>query len=363
MAEQGLCGVFGAPLLPMLGGQEECNMTRFLRDVWYVAAWSDEVPAEGWLTRRLLDRPWLLWRGADGQPVMQADRCPHRFVPLSRGRRDGDTVVCGYHGLTFGADGRCVHNPYGGPVPDAARLECPPLVERHGAVWFWPGDVTKADPALIPDFAFIDQGAPIERAVHVMEAEYQLIVDNLMDLSHAEFLHVESFGTNGSLMSHGKQTVVQDDDGAIWNKWDIRDAMPPQWAAPMLGEGQRVDQTLHIRWHAPASMALSITMARAGSNGADLIVPPMDNPHILTPETASTTHYFFTHLPGAEQAAMARRVFLEEDEPMIRAQQDALAGQDFWAARPVILPSDAAAIRVRRRMMQLLRAEVGADAT
>ena len=48
---------------------------------------------------------------------------------------------------------------------------------------------------------------------------------------------------------------------------------------------------------------------------------------------------------------------------MIRAQQDALAGQDFWAARPVILPSDAAAIRVRRRMMQLLRAEVSADAT
>eukprot|EP01037_Dinobryon_pediforme_P012138 gene12138-12224_t len=344
---------FSAYRLPL----EYSPVTEFVKNLWYMAAWSDEIPAEGWLTRRLLDRPWLLWRTTEGRAVMQADRCPHRFVPISRGRREGDRVICGYHGLTFGSDGRCVHNPFGGPVPDAARLETPLVAERHGALWFWPGDPSRADAALIPDFAFIDQGAPVERAGHVMEAAYQLIADNLMDLSHAEFLHVESFGTNGSLMSHGTQTVTTEADGAIWNKWDIRDAPPPGWAAPMLGEGQTVDQSLHIRWHAPASMALEIRMARSGSEGADLIVPPMANPHILTPETATTTHYFFTHLPGEAEAAMARRVFLEEDEPMIRAQQDAMAGQDFWDARPVILPSDAAAIRVRRRMMQLLRAE------
>ena len=332
-------------------------MTRFLQNIWYLAAWNSEVPSEGWLTRRLLDRPWLLWRDVAGKVVMLADRCPHRFVPLSRGRRDGDRVICGYHGLGFGADGRCVHNPFGGPLPEAARLDCPPVVERHGGVWFWPGDPACADAELIPDFAFIDEGAPVERAVYVMDANYELIADNLLDLSHAECLHAKSFGTNGAIYEFGRHSVEINDDGAIWNKWDMTASPRPDWANELLGEGARVDQWLHMRWHAPSCLALFIGIARAGTGLKDLIVPLMANPHILTPETALSTHYFFTHSPGEEAAEMARRVFLEEDEPMIRAQQDAMAGQDFWAARPVILPSDAGAIRARRRLMQLMRTE------
>jgi vanillate O-demethylase monooxygenase subunit len=102
---------------------------------------------------------------------------------------------------------------------------------------------------------------------------------------------------------------------------------------------------------------LFVGIAKAGTERKELVVPPMANPHILTPDTSGSTHYFFTHLPGPDEEAQARRVFLEEDEPMLRAQQDALAGRDFWEAKPIILPSDAGAIRVRRRMMQLLRAE------
>ncbi|MBU6267049.1 MAG: aromatic ring-hydroxylating dioxygenase subunit alpha [Sphingomonadales bacterium] len=331
----------------------------FIRNAWYLAAWAEELPEGGFLARRLLDQPWLLWREGDGGVAMIADRCPHRFVPLSRGRFAADEsgrgrIACGYHGLTFDGRGACVHNPFGA-VPEAARVDAPPVVEAHGGVWFWPGDAALADPRQVPDFAFIDVGEPTERAVYVMDAPHELIVDNLMDLSHAEFLHVESFGTNGSLMSHGKQAVKADESGAIWNNWNVTDAPPPGWAAPLLGEGQTVDQWLHIRWDAPASMALFIGMRRSGTGEA--VVPPMANPHILTPETATSTHYFFTHKPGAEEAAQARRVFLEEDEPMIRAQQEAMNGEDFWDLRPLILPSDAGAIRVRRRRMQLLRAE------
>jgi hypothetical protein len=222
-----------------------------------------------------------------------------------------------------------------------------PVEERHGGLWFWPGDGDAADPALIPDFDFIDAGGPIERAQYVMAVPYELIADNLLDLSHAEFLHVESFGTNGSLFSHGAQSVEQDATGAIWNKWDMTGAPPPGWAMPMLAEGETVDQKLHIRWHAPASLALFIEMRRSGADAP--MVPPMANPHILTPETATSTHYFFTHAPGEAEAAMARRVFLEEDEPMIAAQAEAMAGEDFWDLRPLILPSDKAARRHEKR--------------
>ena len=330
-------------------------MSAYLRNAWYMAAWAEELPAGGFLTRTLLDRKWLLWREADGALAMIEDRCPHRFVPLSRGKFADGRIACGYHGLTFDRTGACVHNPFGGELPPGAKVASLPVAEAHGGMWFWPGDPERADPALIPDFAFIDAGGPIERAVYVMEVPHQLIADNLLDLSHAEFLHVESFGTNGSLFSHGVQTVEQDDSGAVWNKWDMTGAPPPGWAADLLGDDETVNQALHIRWHAPANLALFIEMRRSG--GATPLVPSMANPHILTPETQSSTHYFFTHPPGEEEAAQARRVFLEEDEPMITAQAEAMGGADFWDLKPVILPSDKAAVLVRRKLAQLMRAE------
>ncbi|WP_225206077.1 aromatic ring-hydroxylating dioxygenase subunit alpha [Novosphingobium huizhouense] len=329
-------------------------MAEYVRNCWYMAAWVREVPEDGFLARKLLDRSWLLWRNPDDSWALVEDRCPHRFVPLSRGRFADGRIACGYHGLTFDGTGACVHNPFGHAVPDTARISAMPVVERHGALWFWPGDAGRADPATIPDFAFVESGPATGKSHYVMGVNYELIADNLLDLSHAEFLHVESFGTNGSLFSHGAQTVVQDDTGAIWNKWDMTGAPPPGWALPMLGEGATVDQILHIRWHAPASLALFIRMTRSG--GAEVIAE-MVNPHILTPETQHSTHYFFTHEPGPEAEAMARRVFLEEDEPMIAAQAEAMGDADFWVLKPLILPSDAAAIRARRRMMQLRRAE------
>ena len=96
-------------------------------------------------------------------------------------------------------------------------------------------------------------------------------------------------------------------------------------------------------------------MSKAGA--AVPLVPPMANPHILTPETAHSTHYFFTHEPGPEAEAMARRVFLEEDEPMIAAQAEAMGAADFWELRPLVLASDKAAILARRKLMQMMTAE------
>jgi vanillate O-demethylase monooxygenase subunit len=96
-------------------------------------------------------------------------------------------------------------------------------------------------------------------------------------------------------------------------------------------------------------------MRRSGE--PEPLVPPMANPHILTPETAGSTHYFFTHAPGEAEAAQARRVFLEEDEPMITAQAEAMGEADFWDLKPLILASDKAAILARRRLMQLRKAE------
>lgn len=334
-------------------------MSDFVRNAWYMAAWAAEVPIDGFLSRVLLDQPWLVLRKSDGDWAMMADRCPHRFVPLSRGKRVGDAIACGYHGLTFGTDGACVFNPFGRELPPEAKVATMPIVERHGALWFWPGDPGRADADAIGDFSFIADTADATDHL-VMDVNYELIADNLLDLSHAEFLHSESFGVNGALFEFGKQSVEMDETGGLWNKWDMDGSRPPEWAASMVAAGEAVDQWLHMRWHAPASLALFIGLARAGSAQTDFIVPPLANAHILTPKNATETHYFFTRGQGEEAAVMARKVFLEEDEPMIRAQQQAMQGRDFWAMRPVILPSDAAAIRARRKLMQMRREERGA---
>lgn len=329
-------------------------MNDFVRNLWYMAGWEEEVPDDGVLARKLLDQKWLVMRQSDGSYAMLRDRCPHRFVQLSLGTKKGDQLHCAYHGLGFDGSGACVHNPSGGDLPPGASVPTMPVVARDSILWFWPGDPERADPATIPDFGFLD--TPIHnRGVYLFPVDYRLIVDNLMDLSHAEFIHTETFGTNGSLFEVGSQDLVQNDDGSIANNWTMTGARPPHFALSMLPDGALVDQQIHITWHAPASMALLVTMSHHATG--ESVVPDMINPHILTPETATSTHYFFTDGPQPDARKLTEAVFLGEDEPMVRSAQEGMGGKDFWDNHPVILPTDAAAIRVRRRMMQLARAE------
>ena len=332
-------------------------MPNYVRNLWYLAAWDHEVPDGGMLSRTLLGKGWLIHRLASGAYAMLEDRCPHRFVPLSLGEKRGDAIHCRYHGLGFGADGVCVHNPFPAAPPAHVRAATLPVVVRHHGLWFWPGDPARADPAMIPDFAFVERDG-MRRNYLRITGHYELMTDNLMDLTHAEFLHAKSFGVNGAIF-HGRHSVVQEEGGAIWNNWDMEAVEPPAWAKALVPPGAKVDQWLHMRWHAPASMALTVGLALVGSGRQAMVVPQMTNPHIITPETATTCHYFFDHEDSDAAEAMAMQVFVEEDEPMIAAAQAALGDTDFWDARPAILPSDAGAIRARRRLMQLRREEAG----
>ena len=79
----------------------------YLKNAWYAAAWNHEV-STGTLARTLLDEFVVFYRDETGKPVALADRCPHRFAPLSRGKVSGGIIECPYHGLRFNAAGACV---------------------------------------------------------------------------------------------------------------------------------------------------------------------------------------------------------------------------------------------------------------
>src|SRR3954464_433010 len=162
------------------------------RNAWYPAIWSQDLKAGELLPRTFLGEPVVLFRSADGTAIAMADVCPHRFAPLHRGEWLAEGGIrCLYHGLEFSAEGKCIRNPHGdGALPRNCSVRTYPLMEKHSLAWIWMGD-RAADAADIPDYSILDprDGVTTHRDSLVMSADYRLLGDNLMDLSHAAFLH------------------------------------------------------------------------------------------------------------------------------------------------------------------------------
>ena len=331
----------------------------YLRNSWYMAAWADEVPASG-LARTLLDQPVFLYRDEAGGPHALFDRCPHRFAPLSKGWVEGGAVVCAYHGLAFDGAGRCVRTPDG-----ALDVRSYPVAEAHGAIWIWMGDPDLADAAGIVDLSFLT-AAPataFNKGYVNGQGNYQLFVDNILDLSHTDYLHPNTLG--GGAITRTRAKVTETADGGIAIHWHVFDDVPTPLFAKFLPTGtDRVDSWSEVDWHAPGVMKLvSGAVAPGRSREGALNV---DNVHILTPETARSTHYFFASTRNFGVAdpdlneqirVMRAKIFATEDEPMIAAQQERIGDADFWSLRPALLRTDEGAVKVRRRMDAMIAAE------
>jgi phenylpropionate dioxygenase-like ring-hydroxylating dioxygenase large terminal subunit len=331
-------------------------MAEYVTNLWYMAAWENEIEGDGFLARTFLDTPMVFFRKENGDGyVALTDRCPHRFAPLSRGKRDGDEVVCGYHGLRFDVSGKCVRNPFSDFVPPGCAVRSFPVVAKDSIIWFWPGDPDAADPSLIGDFFCMTAQPPQGRGHLEFKANYELLTDNLMDLSHIEFLHSGSFG-GGGVIFKGKHNVVS--EGAeVWSNWWMPEIAPPPWASFLPPEA-KVDHWLHMRWMAPASMLLEVGICLAGTDRKESPFPPMVAPHIITPETETTSHYFygFPLMSGdANDDDVVGKAFTQEDQPMIEAVQRSMNDAEFWARRPVILQVDAGSVMARKRLMKMRR--------
>ena len=227
-----------------------------------------------------------------------------------------------------------------------------PVIERHRLLWIWPGDPAKADPASIPDFSFVESDAtPIGHLS--MQAQYELLTDNLMDLSHIEFVHTGTFG-GGGVIFQGKHSVVEE-NGAVHSDWWMPDIAPPPWSRHQFAEDARVDHWLDMRWNAPASMRLVVGVAPAGTPRSR--APVLLAAHIVTPETERSTHYFFSDLPGPTPDESARHAFELEDRPLLEAVQQNMGDAEFWSLQPAMLTVDSGAVRVRRVLAELIRRE------
>jgi vanillate O-demethylase monooxygenase subunit len=331
----------------------------YLANAWYMAAWSSEI-GEPLLRRRICGSALLLFRKADGGVAALSDRCPHRFAPLSRGRREGDVVHCAYHGLAFGADGQCVHNPFAQSIPKGATVRSWPVVERDGIVWLWAGDSEAADESLIADFSMLIAGdgtGPIHGHLP-MDADYEYGTDNLMDLSHIEFVHTGSFAGQGVIFA-GMHEVLQDGD-TLHSNWWMPDVAAPSHTIGIYDREVRTDHWLNMRWNAPATMMLEVGATPKGEARETGVI--VHQAHILTPESDGTSHYFWaTSRPGpaspegdAYVAGILKQAFIEEDKPIIEAAYANLDGEEFWSQKPVFLGIDAGGTRARRLLQTMI---------
>jgi phenylpropionate dioxygenase-like ring-hydroxylating dioxygenase large terminal subunit len=341
----------------------------YLLNVWYVAAWADEVVAGTLLARQFLDEQVVIFRDAQGRAHALADRCPHRFAPLSKGVLcdGGSALRCGYHGLAFDANGRCVHNPHGeGRIPPSAIVRAYPLVERWSLLWIWMGDADKADPARIPEFPAMDpEHWYVGKEYLEIEANYTLESDNILDLSHIQYLHPTTLGSGTAGLAKTKVTI---EGNTVWSRRFVRNEIlaPFLYQAAGIQQGALCDRWLDVRWDAPAVMWLQSDIGPAGEPREKAL--PTSGPQLFTPASQCRTHYFFgvclpkTIGPAGEdmarqQVAGVKGPFLAEDKPMVEAQQRALGGQSFWDAKPVLLDVDAPAVQARRVLDRLIKAE------
>ena len=192
-------------------------MAAFLRNHWYVAAWSAEIDRD--LTGRvLLGDTVCLYRAEDGTPVALENRCAHRNLPLSEGRLVGDAVECGYHGMVFDCDGVCTHVPGMETPPDWARVRRYPVAERNGWLFIWMGEADDAYENLVPDFQErIPDPDWLKVSGHLtVGCGYRLILDNLLDLSHLTYVHSS---TTGNAALAPKKPASPPRPGAIAFKW------------------------------------------------------------------------------------------------------------------------------------------------
>lgn len=351
--------------LPIGADENGDIIMNFLRNTWYVAAWSKDIGRDP-VAKRYLDEPVMLFRKESGEIAALADRCPHRFAPLSSGCLKGDIIQCGYHGLEFNTQGECVHNPHGDQkIPRAAKVRVYPVVDRHAMVWIWMGDPALANPSDIPDdIAFLgDESRATIGGGMIMNAHYELLTDNLMDLSHGQFVHA-SFMKDAQFVK-GTNKVLQDGNRVFSNQW-----VPNGHLHGMYGGGSseaRYDQWWDISWTPPGVMVLDSGVTEAGEpreKGRRNL-----SGHMVTPETATTTHYFYSNsrdydVDNEEMNEAVRHWqnigFHEQDHPMIESVQRNMSSPDLLSLGPILLAPDAGAIRVRRVMAGLIAAEVQA---
>lgn len=189
--------------------------------------------------------PLVAWRDNAGTPIVLLDRCPHRSVALSLGRRTDDgRLACAFHGWEFGANGACSYVPFN---PDAPlhRLGATaiPVREAGGLVWIFTALEAEGEP-VYPE-SLDDPSLARYDYVEEWDAHWTRAMENMLDYPHLPYVHRTTIGRFvRQKMRRDSKLVFDLEDTDYGFRFGARldENAPAAW----------------LRWYRPNSMTLDV---------------------------------------------------------------------------------------------------------
>jgi len=338
-------------------------MSTWITNAWYVAGWDAEIDRTP-IARTICGVPTMLYRKLDRSVVAMRDACPHRMLPLSMGLREGDSIRCKYHGLKLGPDGVAEEMPLKTDrVNKGVCAETFVVAEKHRFVWIWIGEKALADEALIPDlWPCSAEGWTFDGGTYHVAADYRLMIDNLMDLTHETHVHAGSIG-QPELMEAPIEARTEGDRAYV-TRWMPGVDAPPFWRGALKQDGP-VDRWQICEFIAPSSVMIDVGVAPVGAGATlenhDQGVRGMVV-DCMTPETETSMHYFWGmarsfDIDDAGFTARFKRsqggVF-SEDKVILEAQQQAILANPQMKLNAYNI--DQGGVRARRIIARLMGA-------
>lgn len=350
----------------------------FVKNAWYIAAASSQLQGSP-VARTICEEAMVLFKNENGVLAALADRCPHRLVPLSIGAVVGSNLRCGYHGAEFATDGRCVSVPGQKVAPATVRVRSYPVVERHGFYWVWPGEPElSTDESTIPE-GFWRSDSQDWQGAHghfpSMKIGYQMLNDNLIDITHAEIVHPESFGgeelhffrnakRSDSYIERGMSFTIKDNSIHFrLSASDLGDEGGPIWRQ-MIAESRGLESysgnvwfSIDVDWWAPSYCSFLLSVRPADEPDAELV--RICNMHAAIPETARTSNYYFRSVRnygGENSEAIMQHIsdfIFGQDKPVLEAQQNLVGDCDVFDLSPVSFAGDRLPMEARRIIQKM----------
>lgn len=336
--------------------------TPFIHNAWYVIAESAEITRTP-ISRTVLGHSIVLFRTeGTGEVVALQNRCCHRSFPLVHGRLEGDTIVCGYHGLRYDTSGRCIEIPMQKrKVPASVRVRAFPTVERGTFVWIFMGDKTLADSIALPHQEWMANDEWDRRFAYLyVKGSYVHLHENLLDLSHLSFLHANSFGTP----EYARAPIewkIEGDNLEVWRHVECR--LPSIYAVPLGWVGAKALRSSGSKFvspglHVNTGIFRNLDTTDDASRGT---LPMVKVAQLLTPETSRSTHYWTLQARNfARGDATVGDFMIEQQLAAFREDVFALERiteiQTLEANLPfqeISIPSDRAGILMRRRLKEM----------
>jgi vanillate O-demethylase monooxygenase subunit len=257
-------------------------------------------------------------------------------------------------------------------INPSACVRSYPVVERHRYIWLWMGDPALADPALIEDFHWMDDPAWRAKGERLdLQSNYLLLVENLLDLTHLQFVHPTTLGTDA--ISAAPIRTDREDNKVRVTRWIMDSPAPPFFQkAGGFRPDENVDRWQIIEFTPPAFVRLDVGSARAGTGareGDRSQGITMRNLNAITPETETTTHYFWAqaHDFQIDDPTVTELLYRQvhtaflEDLAILQAQQSNIDTYNGGLPEQVDFNQDAGGLQARRIVDAILASE-GANA-